>query len=289
MIINVVPRGFMMEKKKKIKDGNNKETSGMIAISEIMTEGQSVRYEDDYDHIVELSNSILRIGLLQPIVVTKVNGKYQLVAGKHRLEACKRIKWKYIDAKVVENGSDYCLPAYAMIENVLRKQMTIEEEVKVVGLLNGKENKSISQICAITGKGIGWVQKRLMAAELPQKVQERLFCNDISIGIAEELARIKDESVQNQIMWQAIQCQLTVTQVRDLAKLYLETPSLQEAVQAGQSSLFEILSKEKPQRDCDACGTKRTYPELANIFVCRNGCDENLLDKNNIKEGKKDG
>lgn len=266
--------------KTKSNDGQLKD----IELALIETKGQSVRHEDDYDHIVELANSILTAGLLQPIVVAK-NGKgFELIAGKHRIEACRRLGWKKIRANIVEKSKEYSRRGFAMIENVLRKSMSIEEETNVVELLHDEEKKSIGQICGITGKGRAWVQSRLLASNLNPKVKERLFANDINISIAEELAKIEDESIQNEVMWQAIQCRLTLSQVRDLAKLYLDAPSIQDAVARGQESLSKVLETKTPQRKCDSCGCEKTYGELVNIFVCKEGCNHANLDNGILEE-----
>ena len=60
-----------------------------IRIYLIKTADQMVRVSMDDDHVIELSNSIAKLGLLQPIVVESMNGGvYQLIAGAHRLAAC---------------------------------------------------------------------------------------------------------------------------------------------------------------------------------------------------------
>lgn len=72
-----------------------------IRISKIKV-GERVRKElGDIDQLVQ---SISKVGLLHPIVVRKDGGKYKLICGWRRLEACKSLGWDSIVAQVLEEG-----------------------------------------------------------------------------------------------------------------------------------------------------------------------------------------
>ena len=80
-------------------------------------------------NIKALASSLRKHGLLQPIVVNQDN---ELIAGRRRLEAARLLGWKEIDVNIVETHDDYDHLAKSLVENVQRKQLTWQEEVKFV-------------------------------------------------------------------------------------------------------------------------------------------------------------
>ena len=72
----------------------------------------------------ELAHSISEIGLLNPVTVRQNNGFYHLVAGAHRLEACKILQWKTIPASLFE-GDDLDAELAEIDENLRRNELTI--------------------------------------------------------------------------------------------------------------------------------------------------------------------
>lgn len=80
-------------------------------------------------NIKVLADSLKRHGLLQPIVVNQDN---ELIAGRRRLEAAKLLGWKEIDVNIIETIDDYDHLAKSLVENVQRKQLTWQEEVRFV-------------------------------------------------------------------------------------------------------------------------------------------------------------
>jgi len=241
-----------------------------IELSKIDTEGQSVREAQDDDHVVELAMSIAKHGLLQPIIVEpKEDGRYQLEAGFHRLAAVHRLGRQTIMAHVrTENTGP--VKAIALVENICRKDMSLNEEVQAVNYLNKEENLSISQICDISGKSTAWVQKRLMIPSLPEHIQEELMDGTISIGHAEIIGGVEDWAVRNILLNQVVNQKLTVRQTADLAALYDKTPSIPEAIEAGTKASEAIQTTQETYRGCYTCKDVYRLAELQYVQICVN-------------------
>ena len=233
---------------------------------------QMVRSESDIDHIHELALSISSVGLINPIAVVKDGMRYTLVAGYHRYFACQSLGWETIACNVLPALAVNEIKSVALVENIARKNMSIEEECKAVAFLVDEQGLSTAQICSTLGKGRDYVLRRQMAGSLPHDVKERLFSKDISLGVAEELGRIEDDKSRAYILWQAVQQRLEISTVRDLARIYLESPTIQEAIEKGEKTFAEISAAKTPQKACDACGQMKDYRELMNIWVCQRGC-----------------
>jgi ParB family chromosome partitioning protein len=224
-----------------------------IPLDLIDWEGQSVRDSVDDDHVVELAMSIAKKGLLQPIVVEKKdNGRYQGCAGFHRSAAFFRLGRVNIPANI--RADDYTpVKALALIENIIRRDMSLDEEVKAVTYLNTEEQLSPSQICDLLGKSRAWVDRRLMIPGLPENVKKELLAGVISIGVAEIIGSVAQDSIRGILLNQVISAKLTQRQTEELAKLYLETDSIPDAINEGVKVSQSLLSPQKTFRECVSC------------------------------------
>lgn len=273
------------------KDTGRPPQTQEIEILKIITDGQMVRTGQDDDHIAELALSIAKHGLLQPIIVSPLEGgNYQLQAGFHRLEAAKRLQWKKITALIREKDTG-STKNIALVENLLRKDMTLEEESQAIVYLNDVEKLSISSICDATGKSVGWVQKRLMLPNLPEEVKIELFDGKISVGHAEVIASVEDPSVRAILLNCVMQQKLTKRQTEDLASIYKNAPSVGFAINEAVETAQKIQATEKtPQRNCDICRTRDELQNMTLLCACRD-CMAWLKEmiQKSINEGKEVG
>src|SRR6266849_2905097 len=77
----------------------------------------------------ELVSSIKQAGLLQPVVVRRTNGGYELIAGERRLRACQQLGWERIPA-VQRDADDRTLLTLALIENLQRDDLSPVDEAR---------------------------------------------------------------------------------------------------------------------------------------------------------------
>jgi len=250
-------------------------TGGLVSIksiecSKIITDGQMVRSGQDDDHIAELALSIAKHGLLQPIIVTPLeDGTYQLQAGFHRLQAAMRLQWREIPA-IVRTKDTGSTKNIALVENLLRKDMSLKEEAEAIAYLQNVEKLSISSICDATGKSVSWVQKRLMLPNLPEEVKIELFDGRISVGHAEVIAGIEDASVRAILLNCVLQQKLTVRQTEDLASVYAHAPNVGIAIETGVQEAEKIRTEEKaPMRNCDICRTRDELQNMTLFCACK--------------------
>lgn len=246
-----------------------------VNLDKIITDGQMIRYSVDDEHVVELSLSIAQKGLLEPIVVQEAeDGKYQLVAGMCRLTAFRRLKKDTIPAVIRPNDGSP-IKGLALIENVVRRDMTLAEEVEAVSHLHDAEKMSPGQICDLIGKSRAWVDQRLAIPNLYPEVVNELLDGRISLRHAEIANSLESEALRALLLNTIIQNKLTARQAKELAALYLETPSMEDAIEEGIKKKREVQTQTIPQRTCDACGTKRNLSDIELVAVCRGGCAGN--------------
>ena len=93
------------------------------------------RQRKDLGDITGLVNSIENVGLISPIVVEPTeNGKFILIAGERRLTAFRKTKMSYIEAVTMEGLSDSDRTLVELEENIRRKQLSWQEEIKATAL-----------------------------------------------------------------------------------------------------------------------------------------------------------
>lgn len=213
-----------------------------------------------------------RIGLLEPIVVYKgPNEKYQLIAGFHRLAAAVRLKWETIEAHVrVKDKTP--VKAMALAENIIRRDLSLQEECDAVAHLHHEEKLSPSQICDLLNKSRSWVDRRLTAPNLPEYIRIALWEGQISLAAAEAIGVIEDEGTRNYILNQTISGRLTNPQVADLIKLYLENPDMEEAIHSGLKGPGKVEAPQKRMWQCESCGKTKPLNDLVSVWVCKEGC-----------------
>jgi len=124
-----------------------------VRISEIIV-GQRKRPLRD---VSELARSIAEVGLLQPIVVTE---DLRLLAGWHRLEACKRLGWETIPAMVVSLG-DLQAELAEIDENLIRNELTALERAEHLA----RRKEIYEALHPETKRGVAGAEARWHASE----------------------------------------------------------------------------------------------------------------------------
>jgi len=156
----------------------------MIAIDSITANPYQPRKIFNKNDIKELSQSIERVGLLQPIVVKKEDKeKYSLIMGERRLRACKLLRHNSIKAIVIKQDSfDNIVTALA--ENTHRTNLKpIEEALALQKILDIKKC-SKKELAKIVSKSYDHTVSLLSIVNLPKEVQDELLeDNSISISI----------------------------------------------------------------------------------------------------------
>ena len=263
-----VPRGENASTTDWYEEGKKHFQTCLIEISKIDPTQQMVRAGMDDDHVIELSNSMARHGLLEPIVVRKQDNGYVLIAGYHRLMAAKRLGWTLITSTILEESNETPTRSLALIENIVRRDLSIQEEIAALRRLTDEDKLSISQICDLLGRSREWVVSRLEADNYPEKLKEALFEGMISLKACRKIAEVQDEGVQNQILQQAIYQKLPYYTICELVQVYKENPTIQHAVEAGVEAARQIQTAPPPTRRCDGCGSKLTYSDLMVYWLC---------------------
>lgn len=167
------------ENNNEISSDNIKE----IDVDNIKTNPYQPRKSFDHDKLKELSDSIVKNGLLQPIVVTRDGENYLLIAGERRLRATKLANISTIKA-IILDVEDSKLRELALIENIQRDDLNIMEIAdSYAGLMNdyGITQDELSKIVSKSRSSIANIVRLLTLSDY---AKDMLIKNQITLGHA---------------------------------------------------------------------------------------------------------
>ncbi|MCH7618376.1 MAG: ParB/RepB/Spo0J family partition protein [Candidatus Marinimicrobia bacterium] len=189
-----------------------------LLVDQITNNPKQPRQEFDPVALEELAASINENGIVQPITVTKKNGKYELVAGERRLRAAKLINLRTIPVYVIKVDGDESLLQLSLIENIQREDLNPIDLAEAYSELVEHYRLSHSEIADRVGKDRSTVANFLRLLVLPKEVKDSLRAGEISQGHARALLALKDNKKIRILFRKLIKDALSVRQVEDIIK-----------------------------------------------------------------------
>lgn len=205
----------------KVKDDDGKQIDVLakISVEFISRNPYQPRFSIDPISLEELKKSILTNGLIQPITVRRTpDHKYQLISGERRLQACKDIGFKEIPAYIIDVDSDELMLALALIENIQREKLNAIEIGTAYKRLMDECHLTQEQIAERVGKDRTTVANSIRLLKLPQKIQDALINDKISMGHARAIINLENEGLQLQLLDNIISKNLSVRKVERLVR-----------------------------------------------------------------------
>ncbi len=201
------------------------------------------RRDMDPEKLKELSDSIAAQGIIQPIIVRKINGdKYEIIAGERRWRAAQLAELRDVPV-VVKDIDDRSVMAIALIENIQREDLNALEEAQALHRLQDEFELTHQQIAEAVGKSRTTVTNLLRLLELPNEVKNMLGKGLLEMGHARALLGL-DEARQIEIANRAVKQGLTVRAVEKLVReQHEEKPVLPKKVDPDTLRLQRELSE----------------------------------------------
>ncbi|MBN2890991.1 MAG: ParB/RepB/Spo0J family partition protein [Bacteroidales bacterium] len=195
-----------------IKTGNIAE----ISIEDVETNPFQPRSQFDEQALIELSESIKQLGIIQPITVRIIKkDKFQLISGERRLRASKMAGLDKIPA-FIRDANDQEMLEFALVENIQRENLNpIEIAITYQRLM---EECSLTQesLSERTGKGRSSIANFLRLLNLPPEIQAGLRANKISMGHAKILAGLtEDRHNQLKVFYKILSAGLSVKKTQE--------------------------------------------------------------------------
>ncbi len=182
-----------------------------VPLEKIQANPFQPRKHFDENKIDELAQSIKTYGLLQPVILRKKDGFYQLVAGERRCLACRSLGWTSIPA-VIRDLNDNAMATIALIENLQRENLHFLEEAQGFARLLTEFGLTQEVLAQRIGKSQSTIANKLRLLRLPDQLKAQLMEGDLSERHARALLRLADEKSQIRVFHEIRNLGLTVKQ-----------------------------------------------------------------------------
>ena len=176
----------------------NKKEVIQVPIEDILPNRFQPRLTFDDSELQELANSIIRYGVIQPIVLRKLGDKYEIVAGERRYKASTIAGLSKVPAILVDTD-DNTSAEIALLENLQRKNLTVIEEAQSYKKLIDR-GFTQDEIAVKLGISQSSIANKIRLLNLPDEVQDALLFNKISERHARCLLTLSNPDLQKELL-----------------------------------------------------------------------------------------
>lgn len=194
-----------------------------VGLEQIVPSPLQPRKEFVQEQLVELMESIREHGIIQPLIVRKVNGRLELIAGERRFRASRELGLKELPV-IIREASDKDVLEMALIENLQREDLNPIEEARAYERLAKDFSMRQEDIAQRVGKNRATVANTMRLLDLASPVQNLLSTGKLSTGHAKVLLTLKDSDNQQKAADEIIKKGLTVRAAEKLASSILNPP-----------------------------------------------------------------
>jgi ParB family chromosome partitioning protein len=226
-----------------------------IEIARIRVNPFQPRRQFEDDQLQALAASIANHGVLQPVLLTQVDGGYQLIAGERRLRASV-MAGKHTIPAVVRTADEQSQLSLALVENLQRADLNALDEARAFRQLMEEFGLTQEQVAQRIGRSRAAIANTLRLLSVAQAVQDAVRSGHITEGHARALAGLPDHEQQQRALAIVEQRGLSVRQTEQLVKdqLAVRTTVAPAAVSTDGDADLEHLTA----RLRDALGTRVT-------------------------------
>ncbi|WCO67101.1 ParB/RepB/Spo0J family partition protein [Iamia majanohamensis] len=188
-----------------------------LLVADIEPNPHQPRSQFDEDSLAALAASIRELGVLQPVLVRPVDGRYELIAGERRWRAARRAGLERIPA-VVRAIDDSTSLEQAVVENLHRQDLNPLEEAGAYQQLVEDFGLTQEEVARRVGRSRSSVANILRLFQLPPSVQRMVRDGQLTAGHARGLLGSPDRAFQEALARRAVEESLTVREVEDVVR-----------------------------------------------------------------------
>jgi ParB family transcriptional regulator, chromosome partitioning protein len=201
---------------------------GTLPVEDIRPNPYQPRRVFDDGALSELKASIAEHGVLQPIVVRRAPGGYEVVAGERRLRAVTALGTSQIPA-VVRDVDDAGMQTLALVENVQREDLNAIEKARALKAMMATQGLTQDEVAARVGKDRATIANLLRLLELPEEVRAMVEDGRLSGSQARAVLLAGGDANRTRLARMAAERGLSVRDVERLARLVSAKPSGKKA------------------------------------------------------------
>lgn len=233
-----------------------KKVEQTLNINRIEPNKNQPRKEFNEDALQELADSIKQFGVIEPLVVVKRKGYYELIAGERRWRAARLAGLKEVPV-VIKDYDDQQIVEIALIENIQRENLNPIEEAHAYERLIQEFNLTQDEVAERVSKSRTTVTNALRLLKLTEKVQQMLIDDMLSTGHVRALITITEPQLQYETAMYIFDKKLSVRETESYVKKLLNKKPKEKTSEKEDPEL-SFLYKAIENRLKESLGTKTT-------------------------------
>lgn len=190
-----------------------------LSIGDIVPNPNQPRTHFNETELNELSESIREHGVLQPLLVRKKGGKYEIIAGERRYQASKLADLTEVPV-IIKDVDDQQMMALALIENLQRSDLNPLEEAKGYRQLIDASGMTQDALSKAVSKSRSAITNSLRLLDLPEPVQQLIFDGQLTAGHARAILAVPYEDARIKLAERVVKEGLSVRATEHLAPLF---------------------------------------------------------------------
>ena len=218
-------------------------TDTVLRITEIEPNKGQPRKNFNEDALEELADSIKQFGLIQPLVVQKRDGYYEIIAGERRWRAAKKAGLKEVPV-IIRDYTDEEMMEIALIENLQREDLNpIEEAQAYKKLINDYKLKQ-DEIAEKVSKSRVAITNSMRLLKLSEKVQDMIVDEMISSGHGRALLALNDKKMQEELANRIFDEKLSVRETEQIVKALNNPKEKKNKEEYSDNFVYEKIENE---------------------------------------------
>lgn len=216
----------------------------IVKMTQIEPNRSQPRKQFDEDALLELSESIKQFGVLQPLLVQKKGGYYEIIAGERRWRASKLAGLKEVPV-IVKDFSEQETVEISLIENIQRENLNPIEEAAAYKRLMEEFHLKQDVIAERVSKSRTAVTNSMRLLKLDERVQQMLVDEMLTTGHARALLAIENKDEQHAAAVKVFDEKLNVRETEKLVKLLLNPaePKPEKEKNSAEDLVYEQLEE----------------------------------------------
>jgi ParB family chromosome partitioning protein len=194
-----------------------------IALTDISVNPAQTRREAEPGAMRELSASIAKYGILQPLSVRRNNGGFELVSGERRLRAAKLAGLRDAPCIVLDVGEEESA-AIVLVENLQRRDLDFIEEARALERLRSKFNYTQEEVARLVGRSQPAVANKLRLLKLPEELLFAVRESGLGERHARALLRLNDDALAARALARMIAEDMNVCRAEEYVEELLRPP-----------------------------------------------------------------
>lgn len=189
----------------------------MVSTDLLKPNASQPRKQFEQSALEELAESIKENGVIQPLIVRREDGGFEIIAGERRWRAAKIAKVEKLPV-VIRTATDQDVAELTLIENIQREDLNPIEEAEAYEKLAERFGLTHEEIAKKTGKNRSVITNQLRLLKLSEKAKKALVSGAITVGHARALLAASSPGQMDSLLGEVLKKDLTVRGTEALVK-----------------------------------------------------------------------